>query len=314
MNVEKEELMKMGLKTWEESYAKATTDREAFDMLCAWLGKVNPAYLAIFLASPADQQQTQWSARWADCGFPQVVLGHKYAAALMATHIPEDVLPQVRPPWPAFLIELPDSMLYILDEKNNEVALRRVLLHHVKDSSGNEVWQYVATSDGRTRIYRHGIDTCELALTKIKNLGMLSENDPFKLPLDSLDERTSQLLGRLIVGTCLSMSDPTNVRAHAKAGAVGSVGRQGQEPSARTFRVGKPIEIDVREALDAFVHGRVSRTPTAQALVRGHWKPRLAERVGHPVWIHPYWRGPIDAPVLVRPHVLGEKERRSTDA
>lgn len=304
---EKSEIMLMGVKLWPHTYKGGSTDREAYHRLWDWFTEQENPNLTGALALPFEQIITLGSARWADCGFPQVVVGHRYAAALMATNIPEDVLPLVRPPWPAFFIELPDMMLPILDEHGKELPLRRVLVQHIHDEK--ETWQFLAQTDGITTIWRHGIDTRELALSERTGTGTW-EGCTFAIPIDEgVDGRTNQLVGKLIAAVCLAMSDPSNVKAHPSFGGVGDVGRQGKEPKVRTFRLGKPIEVDVRQALDDFIHNRGTRkgsSPTVQTLVRGHWKPKLSERVGYPVWIEPYWRGPLDAPILTRPVKVGD--------
>lgn len=303
----KQSLIEMGAKLWPHTYEGGGTDREAYNRLWElFSASENPA-LAGALALPFEQIMTLGSARWADCGFPQIIVGHRYAAALMATHIPEDVLPLVRPPWPGFLIELPDAMLPVINEKNEEAPLRRVLVQHIKDEK--ETWQFLAMTDGITNIWRHGIDTKELALSEAAGTGTW-EGCTFAIPIDDgIDGRTNQLVGKLIAAVCLAMSDPNNVKAHPSFGVVGSVGRKNKEPKARTYKLGKTIEIDCRASLDDFIHNRGTRkgvSPTVQTLVRGHWKPKLAERVGYPVWVEPYWRGPIDAPILTRAVRVGD--------
>ena len=47
--------------------------------------------------------------------------------------------------------------------------------------------------------------------------------------------------------------------------------------------------------------------PSVQTLVRGHWKHQphgkgRSERKY--IFVEPYWRGPEDAPITVRPHAL----------
>jgi hypothetical protein len=309
----KAQIMEMGSVLWRVTYAHTQDDRTAYDLAETWFAAQSPE-LADSLALPFDQILALGGARWADCGFPQIVVGHRYAAALMATHIPTEVLPQVRPPWPAFMVEVPDAMLPIVAENGQEITIRRVLVHHVRTEERGETWQFLAMTDGATTIWRHGIDTKELALSELTGTGTW-EGCTFAIPLDQgVDGRTNQLVGKLIAAVCLAMSDPSNVKAHpshGSVGSVGSVGRRGKEPKARTFKLGKEIVVDCRQALDDFIHDRGKRkgaSPTVQTLVRGHWKPKLSERMGYPVWVEPYWRGPLDAPILSRPIALKEPE------
>ena len=63
----------------------------------------------------ATAMQLVFSAYWVDVACPVIQIPHTYAAALMATDPPAD-LDQVRPPWPAMLIQIPVGMLTIRDE------------------------------------------------------------------------------------------------------------------------------------------------------------------------------------------------------
>jgi hypothetical protein len=67
------------------------------------------------------------------------------------------------------------------------------------------------------------------------------------------------------------------------------------------------VQVDCRPSLREFLEGRKPHPAAVQWLVRGHWRnqacgPHLSER--RPTWIQPHWKGPEDAPINVRPHVL----------
>jgi hypothetical protein len=108
------------------------------------------------------------------------------------------------------------------------------------------------------------------------------------------------------------MSDPSNVRQlgkHPRWERGG--GREETEPLFRTFQVGKPVSVDCREALRAYVLGQRRGPVTVQWLVRGHWRnqpcgPGLTDRKG--IWIMPHWKGPADAPINLRPHLVGKDD------
>jgi hypothetical protein len=129
------------------------------------------------------------------------------------------------------------------------------------------------------------------------------------------DARLYDLIGRLILNTCLAMSDPDNIRqvgSSHKRYAAREDRRQGP-PEQRVFQVGKPIQLDCREAVRRFLgQKRAGAKLSVQVLVRGHWKnqpygPKHTLRRRQ--WIEPYWKGDSEAPIPVRPHVMeGDNE------
>lgn len=56
--------------------------------------------------------------RWVACGAPAIRVGHTYAAALIATDVPEDKS-EIKPPWPFFYIEVPNDLLKVWDTVRN---------------------------------------------------------------------------------------------------------------------------------------------------------------------------------------------------
>lgn len=304
-------MAQLGRMLWEISYkhfpdddhaAFANLDREA---------RMRDGLLAVSLTTPQQQIQLTWMARWADQSFPQVTMGHKYCAALLATVADPDTLGEIVPPWKAFLVVLPTDMLFIKTEQGNPIALTKLLVHYVKTSSGQMHWNYLAQTDSTLTFWRHGCPTSGLLRTDIAGVW---DGASFMLAIDDQEDRVAALLGRLVINICLAMSNPDNVRGPKARNKPRSTGkrREAEAPEIRTFQLGKPITLDCREAIrDYVLHGTKKRngtTPAVQVLVRGHWKPRLAARVGHPVWIEPYWRGPEDAPILTRPHMLKNEE------
>jgi hypothetical protein len=117
----------------------------------------------------------------------------------------------------------------------------------------------------------------------------------------------------LIVNTALAMSDPRNVTEahqgrvrHKMNSAFG--GRTEPEPTCRTYVLGKNIQLstDLRPELRRYLSGE-RRSPNVQVLVSGHYKmqphgPRSTLR--KLIWREPFWRGPEDAPIPIRSHVL----------
>jgi hypothetical protein len=128
----------------------------------------------------------------------------------------------------------------------------------------------------------------------------------------SQEERISTLLGRLVIGACVFMTERANYKekvVRMDRSLTPFAARAGKKPESRVFTVGKPVKIDFRLAVKAYIEGK--RGPlTVQSLVAGHHKhqahgPGGADRKW--IYVAPYWRGPDDGPILVRAHVgVGE--------
>jgi hypothetical protein len=259
------------------------------------------------------------SARWAHYAFPIVQYGgHRYAAALMSTGIPQDI--EIKPPWKTFLIELPTNMLHTRgavvlqpSEVGQDEFLAYVMVsQHAVTKDGVPIpdsWSFDAYTSEGTSLHRWRASPEELRSGELSHLDHMFP-DAFSNELTSRDDRTLFLLSRLVVNTCLAMSNPENVRSvgrHPKNDPVGPP-RGTKDPVCRVFRVGKPITLDCRPALEEYLSGAKRGPLTVQFLVRGHWRwqacgTRMTER--RMTWIEPYWKGPEDAGIAVRPHTVG---------
>lgn len=218
---------------------------------------------------------------WAFHGFPSVVVGHRHAASLMSTSVSED-LSDVFMPWPSMLLRCPEGLVTedtvpILVGCNPPHAEALFLL--------NGRWVYWNSPRGLTGF-------AEAA----------------RQESDTSERRAMELVARLLVGVSLEMQTAPQPPAGARAKSQVARMRRGKEPRAWTFRLARNVVVDCRPAVRAYVeHG--GRHPTVQSLVRGHHKRQPCGPGGTArKWIHvePYWRGPEDAPIAVRSHVLGE--------
>jgi len=245
--------------------------------------------------------------RWAQCGYPEIQLPETYAAALLATTVTEEVLACVRAPFRVFLIEVPNGLLTI-DTEQGPSPVRVILVHH---EPRHEKWAYAAWTASPACLWRFGVTTAQLLPPSLPEHD-LTELSIFPMTVTERDERVAALIGRLIINTCLAMSDPARVRAPAPAGPRGrrrkaDARRGGEVPRTMIFRVGKPLEKDFRPAVRDYLDGR-KRNLSVQTLVAGHWKmqphgPGFSLR--RLIYVEPYWRGDVDAPIHVRPIRLG---------
>lgn len=255
------------------------------------------------------------SARWCDNGFPQVTMGHKYCSYLMASTMSPEACDYVKPPWNAFVIEVPNDVLFLSDsDTKEEHMIRRILVLRLSTHSKGQAhcWGYVAFTDSSLTLWRYGVTAAELAVPSEEGMVMGEGSQEFT----AVDERLAIVIGRFIISTCLAMSDPTNIKKTGAGHKEYEKGahRTSDEPVLRTFQIGKPVKLDFREAISRYIKYGAKRMPSVQVLVCGHYKmqpygPRHSLR--KLLWIQPFWRGPEDAPILVRPHELGTKEKET---
>lgn len=316
----REELVEIGKIGWEESYKYTRDDEEAFNRLAAkaqgllssphaHLDPFAVARATSFLYLPAEQITIFWAACWADQGFPVVQMGHKYAAALMATAATVGA-EEIRPPFHAFLISLPNKLISVVDPNTGKLhEATSVIVRRSRNSVGEHRWSYVVQAE-RVTLWRHAVFTEEMIETDFEQ-GLDWTSYSFGLDRDERDERIYFLIQRLILNVCLAMASAGNSKPLGKTAklSAGNV-RDSKEPLVRVFQLGKPLKLDCRPALQSYLEGERRTGPTVQSLVRGHWKnqphgPKRAHRKC--IWIEPYWRGPEDAPILTRPHELGPK-------
>jgi hypothetical protein len=321
--VTKEAMAKLGAHFWPHTFGKDPSYEGAVTALRGHIEELRVSMethvdLALPIWSlveaievPDAHMQLIGACRWADQGFPVVELGHRYAAALMATSVPAEVVQDVRAPWKAFMIEIPPLGLILRGKENEEDEIRRIFVWSETRGDEEAAWGYFTMCLEQP-----------ITLWFIDRLGKLVEADvtsqwdslPFALPQDDRDHRLRVLLHRLILNTCLAMSDPSNLKAiggsHKKAWS-GPTKRMVKDPEFRHFRLGQPVKIDCRETIREYVEGNVKRGAiNVQVLVRGHWKrqpygPKAALR--KVIWVEPYWKGPEESPVIVRPHTIREE-------
>jgi hypothetical protein len=283
---------------------------------------------------PTDQQAvwmmdgivSDWYSEWAEYAFPRVQMSHSYAAMLMATTISPKELGQIEAPWPAFAVEIPDKLLPI-QAKGVDSSILRVCVntHFLPCFMPEERWWSHWMQGPRIELHRAG--TLEDMTTgKASGKGQLMEFDGPRLealdaPLEDYDafwehydddqeNRIAMLVSRLVVGVCIMMTEKANYveRSTDLSKKLGPYAKRYQkQPESRLYTLGKPTKVDFRQAIRAFVEGRSRGPMTVQRLVAGHHKrqpygPNSSLRK----WIfrQPYWQGPSDGPIVVRPHIV----------
>jgi len=267
------------------------------------LGGRAPALLRL----PDQQVLFSLLCSWAHYGLREVQVGHKMAAALMSTTIAPGVLGDIRPPWPTMMVNIPGGMLKIDGGQKTPEDLLLVLVSHT-----GKGWTYTAATGGGTALW--GVNMPADRVTSIRWGDQPGHVCAELYPeLTGLDDRALVLLWRYIFGVCLLMQDGGNYKA-PKEGGGGKKGgkRQSKEPTVRVYVITRKPSYDCRESVRRYMAGSRPRGPqTVQCLVAGHFRqqPHGPQRsLRKTVWVEPYWRGPEDAPILVKPRRIGGED------
>lgn len=307
-----EALVFMGQTLWAITYGQHMNDLEAFTE-CAREARDGTAEMSAHEADVSTSvwtQQYSFAVKWADSGYPKLMTGHKYAAALMATKIDEEFAGDMHLPGKAFLVALPRGILEVAFED----GLRRVDYDRISvatyDMGGRtmaSMFLLDAGTQGGIMQVAVGATLEDVLFGDVDNAGELY---PERAAIADAEKkkRVLVLARRLVVGLLLAMNDTANFKDRSYPAKRRGDGRE--EPAHRIVFFGKPVSVDCRPAIAAFIGGKRKSAPSFQTMVRGHHKRQVVGigRTGRRIiWIEPYWRGPEDAPILARPHMVGGK-------
>jgi hypothetical protein len=217
---------------------------------------------------------------WADGGYYTIETSSKFAAALISskyTVTDFETTPIVR----TFMMRLPHGVFADID--------RCLVSFATSDGTGEPLAYVLSWSSGDP------VDADRRLWTPWLREA-LDEKD------SSVGVREAKSLLRLALGLFITAATPHFVRERAVNGKRGD---DRGPPSHRLAVIGRPIACDVRPAVRSYLAGHGRGLTAFQSVVRGHFKRqvvgvgRSARRV---IFVEPYWRGPEDAPILVRPH------------
>lgn len=228
----------------------------------------------------------------------------------MSTKVPVDVIGDIAMPWSAFLIQVPDGLLHLPDQRDPNIEQSIDFISVLDDPRGPVVVLRSRARDDFFVVQRAG--------SWAEGLGESDDEDVTVLPnaedLNERQRRAVSLSWRFVVGVAIEMLDRTGVR-EPRPNKPKRGGRDSDEPRVQTFALTRDVVVDCREGVRGYLSGRRSGVPAVQTLVRGHWK-RQAFGVGRSerrfVHIEAYWRGSEDAPIAVKKHVLRDKEPKGS--
>lgn len=227
---------------------------------------------------------------WLLSNFAKVEIGHKLAAALCLTDVPDDI--ELKAPWDGWSLVIPPGLLSfdrIVDEHGDLVRIEVVR----------------ALCVGTKPRYL---------------LGARGEISPVKDPVEGNPKsREMQAIRNLVKGVCLAMSEPDDFRRESVTKSTKSK-RSGGAPDLNQarFMLSAPIVIDLRDHLKAVLRGehktRDGGRLTVQFLVHGHWKNQAHgphHSLRKRIWIQPFWKGDEQARVLLRNYKVKDDEAAS---
>lgn len=253
-----------------------------------------------------------FAAAWADVAYPKIITTHRYAAALMCTKIDPSIAVDIRPPWKAFAIAVPNGLLVSGDREYDTIAVLLapddecngiIALPGVPGTARAKVVMVVAGGGGHL---------CMNVIGSTIENGLFNEPAEFltydrKVPSAAEGKRRILLCARRLVVGMLVALQAREFAEESRQQRQASVRRKGAPAHRIIFVRPASVAIDCRPAIREYLEGAGTpgESPIFQTMVRGHYKRqvcgvgRVDRRV---IWIEPYWRGPEEAEILVRPH------------
>lgn len=287
---------RVALGIWSRTYRTGAGDSSAWDLISQ--------VVAASIESEGDEEggagyfyALTFGAKWLDCGRVTLITPTTFGAALMSTDCVAGMDADIQLPWDAFLVSIPNDLLGTDDLKYHAVCVARFDRKCVMSLRG-----WCKSRNSHSSMTRLADNFKDLLFENEHEL--VSEGDG--LDLDA-KERAFLLARRLVIGLLYTIQYTDNFRDKTHTSRRKCSRRDGPPPH-RVYIVGKPIGVDCRPAISAYLSGRKSTTPALQSLVRGHYKRQAIGPGGASrkvIWIQPYWRGPEDAPILARSYRVG---------
>jgi len=234
---------------------------------------------------------------WIRFGCPSLVPSHKLTASFMATAISAEVEEHIALPWPIFAVRIPENVLPTDWKWGLFVDLGALNFGGVEIIDGRYMFFTVSNDDVMVR-------RAAATLTDLCELLVPNGEEGTAEKLLTIEYRCLQLCCRTVIGCALELSP--RVEEIARGGG-GKKKRQSDEPTSWTFQLNRPVNVDMRSWVAATATGTGS-IMSKQHMVKGHWKRQACgSQAAHRKWIQiePYWRGPEDAPIIVREHRMG---------
>lgn len=244
------------------------------------------------------------TASWYGYGMPALEVSHKLAASLMVTRPSRELVADTPPPFPTFLVHLPNKLLTVNSSTGGAADVRSVLVGHrtAANTEDDSRWCSCTLTDMPVTLWRVQQSFPDLVLSDTDD--SLATN-LFDHRLDEIDDRSQTLLHRLLANLVLYVSDQSRMEPIGRGHSSGSFKRRNNpEPVKRVFRVTSDVKHDFRQFVRDYMSGTGQKLDV-QLFVEGHFKQQAhgaGRALRKRIWIQPYWRGPEDAPIAFRKH------------
>lgn len=242
----------------------------------------------VLKGKPYSSHIQDFGVMWMHAGFPKLEIGHKLAASLCMTDVPDDI--EVLAPWKAWSLIVPPGLF--------------------NEQPGEETY---------ARIWCVGAEPRFFIMSTGEIVGPFTRATFFEAHKggDSDVHAIMHALDSLIRGACLSLSNPDDYKRtplKEKAAGVKKPQRDGDPDfTASRFMLSAPVMVDARPHLLDYINGKKHKggggAPKVQFFVRGHWRnqahgPRMSLR--KQMRIEGYWKGPEHGNVLLRNYKVKE--------
>ncbi len=237
--------------------------------------------------------ENEMALAWARCGFPRVQFrNHSVAAEMMHTQTRPEMLLELQSPWPCFWIDLPTNMIRIPDSRGELVEITNLFV--------------CFGASGVRFAFGNAVDLVgNWWVPSLTECGNFTSRGPGE-----------RVLAALMVSICIDFTvrRPAPARRRAPPRRPG-IARNGAPPDTvdyviveRAVAIAAPTpgrELATGDQIVRVVRDYVRGVPSARRLHRGHFQmqtcgPNSTER--RLQYHRPYWQGPRDAPMAVRPH------------
>ena len=298
-----------GARFWNATYGEGMkTDESVASFCCDLSFETGRTFVAPQGAIPHSGAlfQAMWQTKWVH-GACRIIQASdaRYFSAMAQTKLSPDAFDELKIPYPAFAVRLPRGLIVGSDGREYDLAYFGQFDQIAVGATVHEVMSYYAVRSSADEISIWSTDSKSLVELLFADAQQPSLRAPEDEQEDSSDARIRELVRRAVVGLLYTMQHTTHWCFGSYMNRVGKNRVRREPPAHREVIIGRPIAVDVSEAVRRDAAEGTHASPTVQTLVRGHIKRQVcgADRADRKlIWIEPYWRGPEEAPILVRPY------------
>jgi hypothetical protein len=253
-----------------------------------------------WLDDPLTAALVPFAATWAEHKFPRLSIGAKLASSLMATAMDRASAAQLRLPWPAMLVELPEDVVFGTGTGGKPEAMRILL-----------AWTF-RTGEVGFRVLSAGGSAWAMRSCGWSELGEELGGEAVGVgpALASIEQRSLLLARRVLLGICASLvgerstgrrstrpPPPGTVRGTARPPSRSKPPPPAHAPKNIAVRLPRSLGFDCRALVRAYALGE--RAPSSATTIhRGTW--RRAADGGAWSWVEPYGSGTTPTSVTMR--------------